>query len=309
MPASRLLRPLIVPLLLAALSACGGTGAAGSSGTGAFPLTLSTAAGKVTIPHRPSRIVSLSATATEDLYADGAGAQVAAVDTYSNYPANAPKTSLSAFQPNVEAIAGYRPDLVLVSDDTNGIVGQLGRLQIPTLIEGPAADFDGVYAQLAQIGQATGHSAQASTVIADLKQQIQSIVRSVPATSRRLTVYHELDQTYFSAATHTFIGQVYKLLGLANIADAAPGSNAYPQLSSEFVIAANPDLIVLADTVCCGQSLATVSARPGWNAINAVKNGSVVPVDDSIASEWGPRIAIFMRTIANELKTLRGTGA
>lgn len=309
MPASRLPRPLIVPLLLAALSACGGAGAAGTSGTDAFPLTVTTTAGKVTIPHRPSRVVSLSATATEDLYAVGAGAQVVAVDSYSNYPANAPKTSLSAFTPNVEAIAGYRPDLVLVSDDTNGIVGQLGKLQIPTLIEGPAADFDGVYAQLGQIGRATGHPAQASSAIADLKRQVQSILRSVPASSRRLTVYHELDQTYFSATTHTFIGQVYKLLGLADIADAAPGSNPYPQLSSEFVISANPDVIVLADTVCCGQGLASVRTRPGWSAINAVRNGAVVPVDDSIASEWGPRIAVFMRTIANELKTLRGTGA
>jgi iron complex transport system substrate-binding protein len=309
MPASRLLKPLIVPLLLAVLMSCGGAGAAGPSSTGSFPLTLTTAAGKVTIPHRPSRIVSLSATATEDLYAVGAGAQVVAVDDYSNYPANAPKTSLSGFKPNVEAIAGYRPDLVLVSDDTNGIVGQLGRLQIPTLVEPPAADLGGVYAQLGQIGQATGHPAQASTEIASLKQQVQSILRSVPATSRKLTVYHELDQTYFSATTHTFIGQVYRLLGLEDIADAAPASNPYPQLSSEFVISANPDLIVLADTVCCGQSLATVRARPGWSAINAVKNSAVVPVDDSIASEWGPRIAVFMQTIANELKTLRGPSA
>jgi iron complex transport system substrate-binding protein len=309
MPASRLLSPFIVPLLLAVPLACGGAGAAGTSGAGAFPLTLTNAAGKVTIPHRPSRILSLSATATEDLYAVGAGAQVVAVDSYSNYPAYAPKTSLSAFQPNVEAIAGYRPDLVLVSDDVNGIVGQLGKLQVPALLEPPAADFAGVYAQLAQIGQATGHAAEASTAVSNLKQQVQSTLRSVPATSRKLKVYHELDQTYFSATTHTFIGQVYRLLGLGNISDAAPGSNPYPQLSSEFVISANPDLIVLADTVCCGQSLATVSARPGWSAINAVRNGTVVAVDDSIASEWGPRIAVFMQTIANELKALRGRSA
>lgn len=305
---SRIPKPLIVPLVLALLVACGQSSATGTRGTDTFPLTLSASNGKVTIPHRPARIVSLSATATEDLYAVGAGAQVVAVDSYSNYPDNAPKTSLSGFEPNVEAIAGYRPDLVLVSDDVKGIVGQLSKLQLPVLLEPAAADLDGVYAQLDQIGQATGHSAQAATAVANLKQRIRSILGSVPATGRALAVYHELDQTYFSATTHTFIGQIYKLLGLSDIADAAPGSNAYPQLSSEFIISANPDLIVLADTICCGQTLATVRARPGWGAISAVKKGAVVPVNDDIASEWGPRIALFLQAVANEVKTLRSSG-
>lgn len=306
MPA-RIRKLLIVPLAL--LAACGPSNATGTTGADTFPLTVTASNGKVTIPHRPARIVSLSATATEDLYAVGAGAQVVAVDSYSNYPDSAPKTSLSGFEPNVEAIAGYRPDLVLVSDDVKGIVGQLSRLRIPVLLEPPAADLDGVYVQLGQIGQATGHPAQATTAVADLKQQIRSILGSVPATGRTLSVYHELDQTYFSATTHTFIGQIYKLLGLRDIADAAPGSNAYPQLSSEFIIAANPDVIVLADTVCCGQSLATVRARPGWSAIRAVRDGAVVPVRDDVASEWGPRIALFLQAVASELKTPRGSGA
>ena len=76
----------------------------------------------MTIPHQPTRIVSLSPTATEDLYAVGAGKQVVAVDSYSTYPPQAPRTKLSGFTPNVEAIAKYRPDLVVVADDTNHIV-------------------------------------------------------------------------------------------------------------------------------------------------------------------------------------------
>jgi len=296
-------------IVLGLAASCGPSGTSGTSNGDTFPLTLNSAAGRVTIPHRPARIVSLSATATEDLFAVGAGSQVVAVDKYSDYPANAPVTSLSGFQPSVEAIAGYRPDLVVVSDDTNGIAGQLGRLSIPTLVEPPAGDLDGVYAQLDQLGRATGHATQAASTVSNLRHQVRSILESVPSTNRPLSVYHELDQTYYSATTHTFIGQVYRQLGLRDIADSAPGSNPYPQLSSEYVISANPDLIVLADTVCCSQNLVTVKARPGWSSIAAVKNGAVVPVEDEIASEWGPRIAQFMQAVVSELKALHSSGA
>ena len=303
----KVMRPLVFPLAMALIVACGATGGTGAVATDSFPLTLSTAKGKVTIPHRPSRIASLSATATEDLYAVGAGKQVVAVDSYSTYPAEAPRTSLSGFKPNIEAIAGFRPDLVVVSDDTKDLVGQLGKLQIPVLVEAPAADLNGVYAEINQIAQATGHSAQAASVVAGIQQQVQTIVRSVPPPGKSLTVYHELDQTYYSATTRTFIGQMYKLLGLKNIADGAPGSSDYPQLSAEYIISTDPDLIVLADTVCCNQSVATVQARPGWNAIRAMRTGSVVPVKDEIASQWGPRIVQFLQAIADALKALHGS--
>ncbi len=302
------LRPYVIPLALALLIvSCGGTGGTGAASADSFPLTLTSGKGKVTIPHRPSRIVSLSATGTEDLYAVGAGKQVVAVDSYSTYPAQAPRTSLSGFTPNIEAIAGYRPDLVLVADDTDNLVNQLGKLQIPVLVEPPAADLNAVYAEIKQIAQATGHSAQANSVASGIQQQVQTIVRSVPRPGKSLTVYHELDQTYYSATSKTFIGQMYTLLGLQNIADRAPGSSAYPQLSAEYIISSNPDLIVLADTVCCGQSAATVSARPGWSAISAVRTGSVVPVKDEIASQWGPRIVLFLQAVANALKSLEGS--
>jgi iron complex transport system substrate-binding protein len=305
MPTFKAMRRFVIPLALALLIvSCGGTGRTGAPSADSFPLTLTTGKGTVTIPHRPSRIVSLSATGTEDLYAVGAGKQVVAVDSYSTYPAQAPRTSLSGFTPNIEAIAGYRPDLVLVADDTDNLVSQLGKLQIPVLVEPAAADLNGVYAELKQIAQATGHSGQAEPVVSGIQKQVQTIVRSVPPPGRSLKVYHELDQTYYSATSKTFIGQMYTLLGLQNIADRAPGSSEYPQLSAEYIISSDPDLIVLADTVCCGQSLATVQSRPGWNAIRAVRTGSVVPVKDEIASQWGPRIVVFLRAVADALKAL-----
>ena len=114
-----------------------------------------------------------------------------------------------------------------------------------------------------------------------------------------LTYYHELDPTYFSATSKTFIGQVYSLLGLKNIADPADADGSgYPQLSAEAIIAANPDMVFLADTKCCQQTAQTVAARPGWNVITAVKDGGVVPLDDDIASRWGPRIVDYLRSVA-----------
>lgn len=296
----------LLPLLVATIAAgCGGTADTGAV-TAHFPVELDAANGRVTIPHLPARIISLSATASEDLYAVGAGKQVVAVDSYSTYPPQAPRTTLSGFTPNIEAIAKYRPDLVLVSDDTNHIVRELGKLQIPVLVEPPAANLSGVYTEIGQIAQATGHVGEGKSVVASIQRQVDAIVRSVPRPSRPLTVYHELDQTYYSATSQTFIGQMYTLLGLHNIADKAVSSSAYPQLSAEYILASNPDLIVLADTVCCGQDRATVAARPGWSNIAAVKTGEVVPVDDSIASEWGPRIVLFLKAVASAETKLEG---
>jgi iron complex transport system substrate-binding protein len=301
----------LLPLVLVGLIVAGACAkeAAPRPAAVSFPLKVTAANGTVTIQHVPSRIVSLSATATEDLFAVGAGSQVVAVDSYSTYPANAPRTKLSAFTPNVEAIANYRPDLVVVSDDTNHIVSQLEKLSIPVLVEPVVVDLNGAYGQIEQLAQATGHTADGQRVVADMKNQIQSIVRSMPKPAKKLSVYHELDQTYYSATSHTFIGQIYRLLGIDDIADKAGRSGDYPQLSAEYIIASNPDLIVLADTVCCGQTAKTVAARAGWRGLTAVKNGGVVPVDDSIASEWGPRIVLFVKAVAEAVKKVEGNPA
>jgi iron complex transport system substrate-binding protein len=302
-----------IPLIAAVLVAgCGSTTATttpskpSAAGAASFPLEVVAANGTVTIPRQPSRIVSLSPTSTDDLYAVGAGKQVVAVDSYSTYPSQAPRTTLSGFTPNVEAIATYRPDLVLVSDDTNQIVEQLAKLQIPALVEPPAVDLTHAYAQIVQLAQVTGHAAEGGSVVASLKQKIAAIISSVPRPTKPITVYHELDQTYYSATSQTFIGQMYTLLGIQNIADKAAGTSDYPQLTAEYIVSSNPDLIVLADTVCCGQTAATVAARPGWDVIAAVKNGDVVPVDDSIASQWGTRIVLFLQAVANAERKIEG---
>jgi iron complex transport system substrate-binding protein len=253
----------------------------------------------------PSRIVSLSPTATEDLFAVGAGKQVVAVDNQSNYPANAPHTSLSGYTPNAEAIAGYRPDLVVVSADLGHIVEALHKLKVRMLVEPTASTLDDAYAQLEALGKATGHAAQAASVVARMQSQIAAIAASVPHRAKPFTVYHELEQDLYSASSRTFIGRIYTMLGLKDIADAADKSGSgYPQLSSEYVVAANPDLIVLADTKCCAQTAAKLAKRPGWSTIAAVRKGHVLAVDDDIASRWGPRIVDFVRAVAAEVKAV-----
>ena len=251
----------------------------------------------------PHRIVSLSPTATESLFAIGAGKQVVAVDNQSDYPKRAPRTSLSGFTPNVEAIANYHPDLVVLEYDPGDTAAGLRALGIRVLIQSTAKDLAGAYAQIRRLGVVTGHRKTANALVKRMKKQIARAVASAP--KRHLSIYHELTPDFYSATSSTFIGRIYKLFGLRNIADAADGAGSgFPKLSAEYILSANPSVIVLADTRCCGQSAATVKARPGWSTIRAVRTGAIASVDDSVASRWGPRIVQFVRAVAKTLRAV-----
>jgi iron complex transport system substrate-binding protein len=307
-----------IMVLLLLLTACGGaTGAAdntaGATATptveatasGGFPVTVDAANGAVTIDAPPEAIVSLSPTATEMLFAIDAGDQVVAADSLSNYPADVPRTDLSYSAPNIEAIAGYAPDLVVSSDDTGELADALGDLDIPALSLPAAATLDDTYEQIEQLGAATGHTADATALVERMRDDIAEIVAAAPsAAADAPTFYHELDDTYYSVTSRTFVGELYGMIGLRNIADDAPSdAGDYPQLSSEFIVDADPDLIFLADTKCCAQSPETVAERPGWNRITAVTEDAVVPLDDDVASRWGPRVVDLLRTIADAAET------
>ncbi len=280
--------------------------ASASPAGAAFPVTITTPSGKVIVPKLPRRIVSLSPTATETLFAIGAGKQVIAVDDQSDHPKSAPRTKLSGFTPNVEAIAGYRPDLVVIAFDPKGLAGALGRLGIPVVVHDAPRGFTGAYQQIRQLGLVTGQLDGATKLIARMKKQIGLLVKRSKDKSSGLSVFHELSPDLYSASSASFAGKVYDLLGLANIADKAdPSRSGYPQLSAEYVVAASPDLIVLADGVCCGQRPSTVASRPGWDRVNAVKSGSILRIDDSLASRWGPRLVDFFRGVATAIARLR----
>ncbi len=267
-----------------------------------FPVTVTVAGTDTTIEAEPEAIVSLSPTATEMLFAIGAGDQVVAVDDFSNFPEEAPVTDLSGFDPNLEAIIGYEPDLVILSGDRNDVVAGLAAVEVPTIVLDSALAIDDTYTQIEVLGAATGHVGDAAEVVAGMQSDIEDLAAQVAEREGPLTYYHELDDTYFSVTSDTFIGEIYALAGLENIADTAEGAadaGGYPQLSAEFIIDADPDLIFLADTKCCGQDAGTVAARPGWADLTAVQQDGVVELDDDIASRWGPRIVDFLQVIVD----------
>lgn len=252
--------------------------------------------------HEFQRIVSISPTGTEILFAIGAGDRVVAVDQFSYYPPEAPVTDLDGWSPNIEAIASYEPDLVVLQTDGDLIAG-LEALGIAVLAHDAPSVFDDVYAQIAQFGDVAGQVDEAAQLAADMQADIADLIAAAPDASG-LTYYHELDNTLYSVTSGTFIGQVYGLFGLDNVADPADADGShfgYPQLNDEYLVDADPDLIFLADTLCCGQNAETVAARPGWNQLTAVQAGTVVELSDDIVSRWGPRLVDFIAAISGAL--------
>ena len=263
-----------------------------------YPVTVE----NLTLEKRPERIVSLGPTPTEMLFAIGAGPQVVAVDDQSNYPADVPKSNLSSYKPNAEAIAAKDPDLVVLSNDLNKIVDQLTALKIPVFLTPAATDLEQTYAEIGQLGALTGHPDEAAALTERMKADITKIVQGVPKRSTPLSYYYELDQTLYSVTSKTFVGSIFAQLGLRNVADAADpdgSKGGYPQLSQEALVQADPDMIFLADTKCCAQTAATVKARKGWSEITAVKTGQIVALDDDIASRWGPRVVDLVQVAAD----------
>jgi iron complex transport system substrate-binding protein len=260
-----------------------------------YPVTV----GELTLDRRPERIVSLVPSATEMLFAIDAGRQVVAVDEDSNYPTNAPKTALSGLEPDVTAIAAMRPDLVVLADDLGPAPALLRQLKIPVLLTPPAATLNDSYRQIAQLGTLTGHEPEAEALRRQMAGQIAQVAEGVLPRARPLTYYYELDPTLYTVTSRTFVGSIFKMLGLTSVADhVGPLGGGYPQLSPQALIRSDPDMIFLADGVCCGQSAQMVAARPGWNTITAVRSGRIYPLDDDIASTWGPRTVDLVRAVA-----------
>ena len=208
-------------------------------------------------PLGPQSIVSLSPTATEMLFAIGAGPQVVAVDNYSYYPEEAPVVEdLSGYSPNVEAIAEFEPDLVVLPDA--GIKEELESLGVEVLVLPAVSNLDGVYEQIADLGVATANIDGAAVLVASMRSEIASIMENIVIPERPLTFFHELDDTLYSVTSGTFIGQIYEMVGLSNIADPADADGSaygYPQLTQEFVLESDPDLIFFVDGNCCGKLL------------------------------------------------------
>lgn len=275
-----------------------------------FPVTITADNGEVTIEEMPDSIVSLSTVATEMLFAIGAGDQVVAVDDQSNYPEDAPMTDLSGFTPNVEAILAYEPDVVFISYDPGDLVASLETAGVPVVSFGAAVTIDDTLRQVGMIGRVTGHGIQSLVVSEWIETQIARIVDEAPEVAPGTSYFHEIDSALYTVTSATYFGQIYSMFGLENIADPADEDGSafgYPQLSNEFVVAADPDLIFLADSLY-GESAETVAARPGWSVLSAVQGDNVYPLDSDIASRWGPRIVDFAQAISDALEDFTAEG-
>ena len=248
---------------------------------------------------RPERIVSIDPSGTEIIYAIGAGDRVVAVDDYSYFPEGTPVTDLSGWQPNLEAILAFEPDLVVMGSNSD-IEAGLEAAGVAVALSNAPMSFDDVYSQIEAIGAATGNIGEAAELVLEMQTEIEELTANAFGGSG-LSYFHELDNTLYSVTSSTFIGAVYALFGLENVADPADADGAafgYPQLSDEYLVDADPDIIFLADTICCGQSAETVAERAGWDQLSAVQNGTVIELNDDIVSRWGPRLVDFIEAIA-----------
>lgn len=175
------------------------------------------------------------------------------------------------------------------------------------LIEPAATTLADAYQEITALGAKTGHAAEATRLVTSMRARIGGLVKQVAHRGTPLSYYHELDNTLYTVTSKTFIGQLYALAGLRDIADGAHGTGDYPQLSAEYLVKADPDLVFLADTKRCAQSAATFAARPGFSKLRAVREGQVIPLDDDIASRWGPRIVDFLQRIVAVVRAIPAT--
>ncbi len=269
-----------------------------------YPLIIKFGGYTTKIAKKPTKIISLSPSATEIFYAIGVKSQILAVDNLSNYPAGTPISEISAFEPSVEAILAKKPDLVLLSIDSTKapqIRNALTKLGIPVLMEKAPATLQDVYAENTLLGRVTDRAAGAAKLNASMAKSIKDIVSKAKKSSK-VRIFHELDDTYFSVTSNTFIGKVYKDFGAINIADAAAGADnsGYPQLSAEYLLKSDPQVIFLADAQY-GVTADSVSKRAGWSQISAVKNKKIVELPPDIPSRWGPRLVDFYKLIGASL--------
>ena len=242
------------------------------------------------------------------LFAIGAGRQLIAGDLFSDYPPGEVDglELIDSFNLNVEAVIALDPDLVVLTFDPGDAVAALEVVGIPTLMFATASDLDDVYNQIVALGRATGHESAARQLAATMREEVDAIVAGSGSSTAGLSFYHESDPfSYYTPNSSSFIGGLYELLGMVNIADAAPDefNSGFPQLSAEFIVTANPDVILLAGF---GETIETLAAREGWGSMSAVAGEKVVVLDYDTASRWGPRVVDLLRAMAEGAAAVGG---
>jgi len=240
----------------------------------------------VTIPKTPERIVSLASSATETLYALGAGDKLVGRDKYSTYPEEVKNVQEvgSGSSPNLEMIIGLQPDVLFAWPYSRNAIISLED-KMPVIYIDPRS-VDDVLDTIRMIGLVTGKSSEAENLIAEMQNKIDAITdvtKELNKTQRPL-VYYELGTPMKTTGPGTFTNELIFMAGGINLAADEPVR--YPLLSSEYIIERNPDVIII---VSYGASIEEVKNRDGWENINAVKNDRVYKIDTNLVTS-NPRL-------------------
>jgi len=266
-----------------------------------YPLAVPSTDGRtVTLTKAPERIVSLSPGSTEILFAIGAGGAVVGTDRFSDFPEQVkalPRIDYS--NPNVEAVAALRPDLVIAATRQRTLVPTFEQAGFRILLLEEPSTVTGVIERVRLIGGIVDRVGPAEEMAGRMQARVAAVTDKVKGLSAGPRVYHEIDPKRFSAAPSSFVGDLYTLLKARNVAPA--GASAFPQMSDEAIIQADPEVIVLGDGQFPGGTPDDVKRRPGWTVITAVKNDRVYAVEDSLVSRPGPRIVEGLEQVAKLL--------
>ena len=263
-----------------------------------FPVTVTDSNGKqLVFDSPPESIVALAPSFVEVLFAIAAGDAVVAVDENTDFPPEAAaKTKLSGYQPSVEGIAALEPDLVIIFFDPGGLEEALEGLGIPVLFLVSPQSVEGVFDQMRLLGQVTGHADDAEQLIDGMRESIDAITAKLADVQEGPRVFHEIGPELYTASDEDFVGDLYTILKAQNI---AAGAGLFPQLTEEAVIAADPEVIILADMPAVTPE--EVKARPGWDSLSAVQNDRVFAVDPDLVSRQGPRLVDGLEELARLL--------
>lgn len=247
----------------------------------------------VTLAHPPERIVSLLPSLTETVCALGACERLVGVDRYSNWPAQVVRLQGvgGGLDPNIEAIVALRPDVVLMATSSRA-QARLESLGVKVVALEPKTHAD-VQRVLATVGQVLG-VADAQQVWRVIDAGVQAAAQSVPPTVRGTRVYFEVNSGPYAAGPSSFIGETLARLGARNIVPAALGP--FPKLNPEFVVRADPDLIMVG-----ARSAEGLTARPGWSQMRALRDGRLCRFDaaqSDVLIRPGPRMAEAARLMA-----------
>jgi iron complex transport system substrate-binding protein len=260
----------------------------------------------------PQRIVVIAPSVTPILYQLGVGSKVVGVTEYDDYPYNfsawieaGNMTSIGGFStPNLETIATLHPDLIFTTNVNAETIPHMRELGYKVIVLGPAT-IEGVYKDIAIVGNATGAANKATETINNLRSQISSIQTKIAAASitQKPTTYYEVyysDQGIMTAGNSTWLNDVIATAGGVNI--FADQTASFPYTSSEVIVSRNPSVILLPTNMGYGApsygSVADVKARAGWNTIGAIKDDRIYVIDQDVMSEPGVRIAEQVQAVA-----------